>query len=399
MDLGGWSVLNRGLLDYYPTKQPQDCEPQLTALGAALANASELPIEAIFVAPFLRLLGGGAIVATTNLFAILADTTPDEAQRTKQFGYFQSVSQVTQLLSPVLGSITMTENLFLPFLIAISMFFLSSLILAVFPDTRNVVDEQTDLSTDESGEREPLLRRGDGQHPSTSHVSFRRHMVQAFRRTQGELHDAGMLFVSSKNVSLCLAVFLVISLAGSAYGTLIQYISLRYSWKVAEAGYIYTIKAGCSIILYTLIVPLGLNFLVKKRGHTKLLANVWAAKASLVAHCVGMLGIAVSLNIWILIPCKISAMSIKLLSCINRFTPTALILYTLGSSLGLFMLSLLTSAAYDAIDTVHTARIYSASGLVEAIGSLVGVPLITALWTVSINAGGLALGFPFLVSS
>ena len=62
------------------------------------------------------------------------------------------------------------------------------------------------------------------------------------------------------------------------------------------------------------------------------------------------------------------------------------------------MLSLLTSAAFEAIDTVHTARIYSASGLVEAIGSLIGVPLITALWTAGINVGGLALGLPFLAS-
>jgi hypothetical protein len=54
---------------------------QLTVLGAVSVSMPKLPIEAIFVAPFLRLLGGGSIVATTNLFAILADTTGDEAQR------------------------------------------------------------------------------------------------------------------------------------------------------------------------------------------------------------------------------------------------------------------------------------------------------------------------------
>jgi hypothetical protein len=63
------------------------------------------------------------------------------------------------------------------------------------------------------------------------------------------------------------------------------------------------------------------------------------------------------------------------------------------------MLSLLTSAAFESIDAVHTARIYSASGLVEAIGSLVGVPLATALWAAGIHVGGLALGLPFFVGS
>ena len=60
---------------------PRIVHARLTISGAALVSAPKLPIEAIFVAPFLRLLGGGSIVATTNLFAILADTTGDEAQR------------------------------------------------------------------------------------------------------------------------------------------------------------------------------------------------------------------------------------------------------------------------------------------------------------------------------
>jgi hypothetical protein len=54
-----------------------------------------------------------------------------------------------------------------------------------------------------------------------------------------------------------------------------------------------------------MIVPLGLDFLIRGRAYTKLVANVWGAKASLVAHCVGMLGVALSFELWILIPCEI----------------------------------------------------------------------------------------------
>jgi hypothetical protein len=126
----------------------------------------------------------------------------------------------------------MTKNLSLPFWIAILMFSLSSLILAVFPDTRNVVDQQ--VSIEESGDREPLLHRGDGQPACKPQINFKDHMMRAFRRTQDELYDVRVLFASSKNVSLCLVVFLLSSLAISAYGTIIQYISLRYHWKVAE---------------------------------------------------------------------------------------------------------------------------------------------------------------------
>jgi hypothetical protein len=136
---------------------------------------------------------------------------------------------VIQLLSPTLGSITMTKSLALPFLIAVAVFTLSLLILSVFPDTRSTAARQ--VSGRGSGESEPLLHR---QSLDEAHLSFKEHMIHAYHRTRDELLDVVSLFASSKNVSLCLAVFLVTSLAGAAYGIIIQYISLRYGWTLAQ---------------------------------------------------------------------------------------------------------------------------------------------------------------------
>jgi hypothetical protein len=92
-----------------------------------------------------------------------------------------------------------------------------------------------------------------------------------------------------------------------------------------------------------------------------------------------------------------------MLASINAFhsalTVLGLVIYALGWGLNLFMLSLLTHAAFETLDAKHTARIYSAVGIVEMVGSLVGVPLLAETWAIGIRIGGIAFGLPFWLSA
>ena len=73
-------------------------------------------------------------------------------------------------------------------------------------------------------------------------------------------------------------------------------------------------------------------------------------------------------------------------------------MYALGWGLGLFMLSLLTHASFKILDDMHTGRVYSAVGFVEAIGLAVGTPLLSYAWAAGIGIGGMGLGLPFFIS-
>lgn len=60
---------------------------------------------------------------------------------------------------------------------------------------------------------------------------------------------------SIKNYALCLAIFLVTTLARTSLNILLQYISKGDDLSFAEAGYTLSIKAIVSFILHTFVVP------------------------------------------------------------------------------------------------------------------------------------------------
>ena len=71
--------------------------------------------------------------------------------------------------------------------------------------------------------------------------------------------------------------------------------------------------------------------------------------------------------------------------------------YISGNGLGLFMLSLLTSPEFGGAEEQSHAKTYSSVQLVEACGSLLSVPILTATWTTGINIGGNGLGMPLFL--
>jgi len=71
----------------------------------------------------------------------------------------------------------------------------------------------------------------------------------------------------------------------------------------------------------------------------------------------------------------------------------------LGTGLSLFLLSLLTSETFGTLDEQHTARVFSAVGLIETLGEMSGIPLLSSAWICGIKIGGMGLGFPFYVCS
>ena len=77
----------------------------------------------------------------------------------------------------------------------------------------------------------------------------------------------------------------------------------------------------------------------------------------------------------------------------------ALVIYTLGSGLGLFVLSILTTEIFKHLDEQHTAQLYSAIMLVETVGEVVGIPILSSTMVAGINIGGYGVGLPFYVCS
>jgi hypothetical protein len=194
-----------------------------------------------------------------------------------------------------------------------------------------------------------------------------------------------------RNFTLLLFSFLLTSLACSDTKLLAQYISKRYNWTFASAGYLLSAKAVVNFTLLTCVVPRILHALRRsaQRGtqaRSSDEANVYYAKICLVLSVLGALAIALAATIWLLFP--------------------SLILYALGSALPIFTLSLLKSPSVcptqegrQGDPSGPETHVFSIVMLVKTLGSLLGAPLMTVAWVQGITLGSVAFGLPYLVSA
>ncbi|KAJ4409723.1 hypothetical protein N0V82_009412 [Gnomoniopsis sp. IMI 355080] len=341
-----------------------------------------LPTMAIILGPMLSSLGGDCVFNSIT-YSLAAGITDDYVLRASYFGYMSSVSYVVNLLGPALASLSMTVMLWLPFWIGIS------LLLAAVPVIRMLPDH-TSSSRDRDEQAQPLLsspllKAQDANDPSLLHS-----VMERFRDLKQVLKR------HSRNFTLMLVCFFLTSLASSDTKLLVQYISKRYHWTFASAGYLISGKAVVNFTLLTFVIPRALRSVTRPLPSEDSLSssdriNIHFANACFGVSVVGALAIALAATIWILIP--------------------GLFVYALGSALPIFTLSLLKSPAISSVtgDSIERGgeaastgevetHIFSIVMLVKTLGSLLGAPLMAVLWVRGIGLGGAALGMPYFVT-
>lgn len=341
-----------------------------------------LPSKAIIVGPVLSFLGGDCVFNSIT-YSLAAGMTDDYVLRASYFGYMSSISYVVNLLGPALASFSMTILLWLPFWIGIALLLTAAVVIRTLPDHTLAFrhqDEQTEplLSS-------PLLKARDAD-PSLMHS-----VAERFRTLRALLNS------HSRNFTLMLICFLLASLASSDTKLLVQYISKRYHWTFASAGYLISGKAVVNFTLLTVVIPRVLRSVARSSpGEESPSApdgtNIRFANACFGVSIVGAFSIALAGTVWILVP--------------------ALFVYALGSALPIFTLSLLKSPLIASTtrrpaeedEQLSSAgeldmHIFSIVMLVKTLGSLIGAPLMAVLWVKGIGLGGFALGMPYFVSS
>jgi len=75
------------------------------------------------------------------------------------------------------------------------------------------------------------------------------------------------------------------------------------------------------------------------------------------------------------------------------------VIYALGTATAVFLLSLVKSPVVSAKEDHASGRDFSIIVVVRTIGTLIGTPLMTAIWVRGVAAGGALLGLPFFVAS
>ncbi|KAF4452828.1 Amino acid adenylation [Fusarium austroafricanum] len=329
-----------------------------------------LPTRAIIVGPVLSVLGGDCVFNSLT-YGLVSNLTDDHVQRAIYFGYMSSVSYVVALLGPALASSTMTLSLWLPFWLGILLLLLAVPTIQMLPASKQTKAKADD---DDEGQHEPLLsspllKAQEDQKPLLYSVAERLQTIKA------------IVVSHPKTFSLLLFSFMLTSLASSDTKLLVQYISARYQWTFASAGYLLSGKAVVNFSLLTVVIPKLLRSRRLPHEDTSEAAdnsNIRGAMYCLIASVFGAGGIALASEVWILIP--------------------SLFVYALGSALPIFTLSLLKSPAISPRQTDNLsdssdpeAHVFSIVMLVKTIGSLLGAPLMAALWVRGLEVGGIGL--------
>ncbi|KAF8448491.1 major facilitator superfamily domain-containing protein [Kalaharituber pfeilii] len=392
-----------------------------------------LPPRSVLACAVFYLIGGGPHFFSAMLYGVLADITSEDTRATT-FYSIQTVVQVTQLFSPAIGSLLMGVGLFVPFMIGLPVLAVClSLIIFILPDTdasqtlptlissSSLSEEERDSRAEEawevfqsgeaslkshasascSSETQPLLQNtaANGHPCRVSHGSIhsnrcinacppqtRPQSAQSFTSLLiSELSRVVRTFCTARRsfndmqpnffrVSMAMMAFFVTSLGRQFLNILLQFVSLRYHWTIAQAGYLFSLKSLATILLFMVILPTTTSYLTSKRGVSPTTINLWVARSSILFLGLGALFIALSPTIGFFIP--------------------SLLILCLGFGFGAAMQSLVTSLLTD---KAIVPQVYSRISFFESTGTLVGHSLLSVSFAGGIKIG--ILGLPFFVAS
>tara|TARA_R110002003_G_scaffold1184_7_gene22624 strand:- start:1635 stop:2492 length:858 start_codon:yes stop_codon:yes gene_type:complete len=273
----------------------------------------------------------------------------------------------------------MSRYLWLPFYINIVLLACAVPIISMLPGVRDaplktfVSAEASDNATGEGG---PLLGGSeDSQHRYSNAFETHPGLV---RRVCHAVNKMIHLVIGRPNFRILLYSFFLTALASSDTKLLVQYISKRYEWTFAQAGYMLSAKAIVNFTLLALVVPRIVNASMSSKAvhGSEDRLNYIGAQTSILVSVVGVLGVALAFKFWMLL--------------------AALMIYALGSALPVFTMSLVKSPLIAL--TNSDIQDFSIVMLTKTLGSLVGAPLMTVLWVHAIKLGGVGLGLPYFVS-
>ncbi|KAF1939108.1 hypothetical protein EJ02DRAFT_446404 [Clathrospora elynae] len=360
----------------------------MSAWAIAVGHYSNLlPTRAIIAGPFLNFLGGECVFQST-IFTLTSALMSEYVQRASYFSYISSTSYVVSFMGPTLASFTMSKNLWLPFWINIALLTFAIPTIRMLPITQNATSTTKITTTtttsnnygsgaeEESG---PLLENRDAS-PGRYANAFEMHVAGGFIQSiVHAIRKMRRLVMGRRNFQLLLCSFFLTALASSDTKLLVQYISKRYEWTFAEAGYMLSAKALVNFTLLAIVIPriIRASMSSKTVHGSEVRLNIFGAEASIIVSVVGVLCVALASKFWMML--------------------TALIVYALGSALPVFTMSLVKSPL---IALAHSdIQDFSIVMLTKTLGSLVGAPLMTILWVQAIKLGGVGLGLPYFVSA
>ncbi|KAJ5157218.1 uncharacterized protein N7482_008318 [Penicillium canariense] len=332
-----------------------------------------LPLRMIWATPVFQLIGGGPQTATAMAYAMITDVVPMD-RRASIFYTIAAVILLGEILATPISAILMTWSPWVPSLLGI-VFQLGGLLgAALVSETRHDSKSNSEQEADsevivhnsveaEIDDDEPEYHRSGYRRVKQTVTGYWEHI----RTTHMEGWDLNMAFI--------VFAFLLAGISKQAFQLIIPYASKRFSWSIARASFLITLKGVINLVILLLILPRLSTWLSRQMSWSPVLKDLRVVQGSA----------------WILT----SGTVLMAFATIPELFISGLCLFALGWG----FYSALRSLATALVSPSQVGVLNTGIGFAQSLGSLVAGPILAAAFGSGLRQGGISMGLPYMVAA
>ncbi|GKZ70710.1 hypothetical protein AnigIFM59636_011102 [Aspergillus niger] len=206
-----------------------------------------IPPRAIWFTPIFQILGGGSQITTSVAFTIIADVFPIEKRSNAYFILSASIL-LSEIVAVPLSAWMMSSNAWIPWMLGLACEIGSLFAILWLPETKPApsINTVNDVQPETAGHS-----KRSSAFTWTSVVHFARSQI-------AQLHE----FICEYPGALVISIAFFFSSYGiEAVPFMLQYVSKRFSWSLAEASLLICVKGIINCFALMLVLPIATKIL------------------------------------------------------------------------------------------------------------------------------------------
>ncbi|OGE54468.1 hypothetical protein PENARI_c006G08958 [Penicillium arizonense] len=335
-----------------------------TAMRLIFLFNSVLPQRMIWATPAFQIIGGGPQIATAMAYAMVTDLVP-----TSVFFILFAATLLGEILATPIAAFLMSWNPWIPSLLGL--FFqclglLGAAFISGIPFNPAPCNHQQVLEEQEGQE--------EGHISTTVHDSTFLRWKNAIRQQWNHIQNPSTTSWSA-NLFCTVGAFLLASIGRQALQLIVQYASNRFSWSIARASSLITLKGIINLVTLLFILPCLSDWLNKKLHLSPTAKDLRIVQGSVWILTLGAAVMAVSTS------------------------PAVFIAGVSLLAFGWGFYSALRSLAMELASPSQVGIVNTAIGFAQSTGAMVSGPILAAAFRRGMQEDGLLAGLPYMVAA
>ncbi|KAJ5158044.1 Major facilitator superfamily domain general substrate transporter, partial [Penicillium coprophilum] len=323
---------------------------------------SVLPLRVIWATPIFQIIGGGPQIATAMAYAMVTDIVPSH-QRASVFFILSAATLLGEIVATPASAFLMSWSPWIPSLLGIFFEFFGLVGAALVSD---VLEDEVESEDEEDQEY--------GHNLSLAHDPPYLRWKKAVRRQWTHIRHGYTTFWNV-NLFCTVGAFLLASIGRQALQLIVQYASNRFSWSIARASSLITLKGIINLLTLLFILPWVSNWLNKHLLLSSAAKDLRIVQGSVWLLTLGSALMAVSTH------------------------PAIFIVGVSLLAFGWGFYSALRSLAMELVSPSQVGVVNTAIGFAQSIGSLLSGPILAAAFRRGLQEDGLLVGLPYMLAA